>query len=47
MNYQVLFERYQQGRITSAMLRIYVKKGIITQADYEDIINGIPHDITE
>ena len=47
MNYNTLFERYQQGRITKAMLKIYVKKGIITQADYEDIINGIPHDDAE
>ena len=44
MTYDILFERYQQGRISKAMLKIYVKKGVITQQDYEDIINGIPHD---
>jgi hypothetical protein len=43
MTYEILFERYQQGRISKAMLKIYVKKGVITQQDYEDIINGIPH----
>ena len=47
MSYEILFERYQQGRISKAMLKIYVKKGIITQQDYEDIINGIPHDEIE
>lgn len=47
MSYKILFERYQQGRIAMPMLKIYVKKGIITQADYEDIINGIPHDDAE
>lgn len=44
MTYEILFERYQQGRISKAMLKVYVKKGVITQQDYEDIINGIPHD---
>lgn len=40
MNYEVLFQRYRQGRITEAMLRVYVKKGIITQKQYEQIITG-------
>lgn len=40
MNYETLLERYQQGRITKAMLKIYVKKGIITQEEYETIINS-------
>ena len=40
MSYKVLFERYQQGRITTAMLKIYVKKGVITQEQYQSIING-------
>ena len=43
MTYEILFERYQEGRISKTMLKIYVKKGVITQQDYEDIINGIPH----
>ena len=47
MTYDILFERYQQGRISKAMLKIYVKKGVITQQDYEDIINGVPHNEEE
>lgn len=42
MTYEILFERYQQGRISKAMLKIYVKKGVITQEEYESIIDGIP-----
>lgn len=42
MNYETLFERYQQGRISKSMLKIYVKKGIITEEEYESIISGIP-----
>lgn len=41
MNYETLLERYQQGRITKAMLKIYVKKGIITQEEYETIIHSV------
>lgn len=40
MTYDILFERYQQGRITKAMLKIYVRKGIITQEEYDSIIAG-------
>ena len=40
MSYKVLFERFQQGRITDAMLKIYVRKGIITQEQYQSIIDG-------
>ena len=42
MTYEILFERYQQGRISQAMLRIYVKKGVITQEEYQSIIDGVP-----
>lgn len=38
MNFEVLLERYQQGRITKAMLRIYVKKGVITAEQYREIV---------
>ena len=41
MNYEILYERYQQGRISKSMLKIYVKKGIITQEEYESIINAL------
>lgn len=40
MNYETLLERYQNDRITKAMLKIYVKKGIITQEEYEAIISS-------
>ena len=42
MTYEILFERYQQGRISKAMLKIYVKKGVITQEEYQSIIDGTP-----
>lgn len=42
MTYEILFERYQQGRISKAMLKIYVKKGVITQEEYDSIIAGQP-----
>lgn len=37
--YEILKERYEQNRITKTMLRIYVKKGVITRAQYEEITN--------
>ena len=40
MNYLVLFERYQQGRISEAMLKVYLKKGVITQEEFDSIISG-------
>ena len=40
MTYEILYERYQQGRISKAMLKIYVKKGIITEEEYQSIIDG-------
>ena len=39
-SFDALKERYEAGRISVAMLRIYVKKGVITQAQFEEIING-------
>ena len=36
--YETLKQRYEQGRITKAMLKIYVKNGVITQAQYEEIV---------
>ena len=32
--FEKLKERYDNGRITIAMLRVYVRKGIITPAQY-------------
>lgn len=40
MTYEILLERYLEGRISKAMLVVYVKKGIITQEQYEEIINS-------
>ena len=40
MSYEILLERYQRGRITKAMLAVYVKKGVITQEQYEEIIKS-------
>ena len=42
MNYETLYERYQQGRISKSMLKIYIKKGIITEEEYQSIIDGVP-----
>lgn len=35
--YETLKERYEHGRITKSMLKIYVKKGVITPAQYKEI----------
>lgn len=37
--FETLKKRYEQGRITKAMLKIYVKKGVITQVEYEEIVD--------
>lgn len=34
-NKERLSERWTQGRISEAMLRVYVRKGIITKADLD------------
>ena len=36
-NKEKLTERWTQGRISEAMLRVYVGKGIITKAEFEEI----------
>ena len=36
-NKEKLTERWTQGRISEAMLRVYVRKGIISKADFEEI----------
>lgn len=36
-NKEKLTERWNQGRISEAMLRVYVRKGIITKSDFEEI----------
>lgn len=37
MNFEILMERYQQGRITKVMLKVYVRKGVITPEQYQEI----------
>lgn len=37
MRIDTLKTRYEGGRITLAMLRIYVQKGVISPEDFEDI----------
>ena len=37
MNFETLKERYENDRITDAMLRIYIRKGVITQEQYLEI----------
>lgn len=41
--FDTLKERYETGRITKAMLKIYVKKGVITHEQYEEI-TGEPYE---
>lgn len=38
-SYETLAERYAGGRISKTMLAAYVKKGVITAAEYEQITN--------
>lgn len=39
MSFEKLKERYEAGRITKAMLKVYVKKGVITAEEYK-LITG-------
>ena len=36
-NKEKLAERWEQGRISEAMLRVYVRKGILSKAEFEEI----------
>lgn len=40
MNIETLKERWAQGRISEAMLKIYVRKGVITNEQMEEIMQG-------
>lgn len=35
--FETLQERWEKGRITLVMLRLYVRKGIITPAQFKEI----------
>ena len=37
MTIETLIDRWEHGRISLAMLRVYVKKGVITADDFKDI----------
>ncbi len=37
MSVETLAGRYATGRISLAMLRVYVRKGVITAGDYQQI----------
>ena len=37
MTIETLVDRWEQGRISLAMLRVYVKKGVITADDFKNI----------
>ena len=36
--FEKLKERYDNGRITKTMLKVYVKKGVITLEQYKEIV---------
>ena len=36
--FEKLKERYDNGRITKTMLKVYVKKGVITMEQYREIV---------
>ena len=40
MNIETLKERWAQGRISEAMLKIYVRKGVITEEERKEIMQG-------
>ena len=37
MDFDTLKDRYDNGRITVTMLKLYVKKGVISVEDYKSI----------
>ena len=42
MNYETILKNYQHGLWTAQMVRFAVTKGIITEAEYESIIENRP-----
>ena len=40
MNIETLKERWAQGRISEAMLKIYARKGVVTNEQMEEIMQG-------
>lgn len=37
MNFETLKERYENNRITLVILKVYVRKGVISSEEYEEI----------
>lgn len=37
MTYETLKTRWEKGRISESMLRVYVKKGVISKEEFEEI----------
>lgn len=46
MTYETLKTRWNKGRISEAMLRVYVRKGVLTKKEFEEI-TGIPYEQEE
>lgn len=42
MTYETVKTRWEKGRISEAMLRVYVRKGVITAEEFEEI-TGMPY----
>jgi hypothetical protein len=39
MSFEIIKQNYERGLWTKAMLRVCVKKGLITEKQYEDIVD--------
>lgn len=37
MTFETLKTRWEKGRISESMLRVYVKKGVLTKDEFEEI----------
>ncbi len=41
MTKETLKQRWDSGRISESMLRVYVRKGVITSAEFEEITGKV------
>lgn len=46
MTVSTLTNRWKQGRISESMMRVYVRKGVLTKEQFEEI-TGIPYEQEE
>lgn len=46
MTVATLTNRWKQGRISESMMRVYVRKGVLTKEQFEEI-TGIPYEQEE